>query len=212
MVLLTQAGGVLNLGVGIANSGDNEAIGNSSDNGANRDADEHHQRRPGRHPLVGPQIASNGGGASNTLRRHRQGGQRQRHGHRQRVHDHLRPGGRRSTAPWRSPRSSGGTANAGLGLANVRAEPRASATTRSTTRVLEQTADGSGIVSNQGEASNESDGTAIIGDPSKCDDVPETEKTPGLPRTGGPLEVEAAIALMLLLAGFGLRRTARHLA
>jgi hypothetical protein len=36
-----------------------------------------------------------------------------------------------------------------------------------------------------------------------------TPTTPGvgsLPRTGGPLEVEAALGLMLLLAGFGLRR------
>ena len=86
---------------------------------------------------------------------------------------------------------------------------------------LVQAADGSGLVSNDGTASNDSDGTATIGNPD-CDTPTETPGTPGtpgmpggshgLPRTGGPIEVEAAIALMLLLVGFGLRRKGQSLA
>ena len=81
--------------------------------------------------------------------------------------------------------------------------------------MVDQDADGSGLVANQGEGTNDSDGTAIIGDPQCCgdEDVPTEEPgKPGLPRTGAELETQAALALMLLLLGFGLRRRAQHLA
>jgi hypothetical protein len=76
---------------------------------------------------------------------------------------------------------------------------------------LVQTAEGRGLVSNHGSARNESDGTALIGNPD-CAPTPgeEVPGAPGLPRTGGQLEVEAAIALMLLLAGFGLQQPTRR--
>ena len=44
LVILTEAGGVLNAGVGLANSGLNLAIGNISNNIASTDAGRHHQR------------------------------------------------------------------------------------------------------------------------------------------------------------------------
>ncbi len=210
VVLLTQAGGVLNLGVGIANSGLNEAIGNSSMNFANAGQSSNIDDAIDGLPLVGPQIASNGVTGSNSS----DGTALVASGNATGI-------GNQSDTTFGQEADvdsalaistiAGGTTNAGLGLANAGLN-RGVGNDSVNRAELEQIADGSGIVSNQGEASNVSDGTAIIGDPSKCDDVPETEKTPGLPRTGGPLEVEAAVALMLLLAGFGLRRTARHLA
>ena len=107
----------------------------------------------------------------------------------------------------------GTTANAGLGIADT-GDNHGTGNDSVNNATLTQVATGDGIVSNQGSARNASDGTARIGDPD-CDDevtttTPEKPTTPGLPRTGGPLEVEAAIGLMLLLAGFGLRRQAKH--
>ena len=109
----------------------------------------------------------------------------------------------------------GGTANAGLGLANSGLN-FGLGNDSTNLAVLDQHADGSGLVSNQGEATNDSDGTAIIGNPEDCEDevTPPTEEPgkPGLPRTGAELETQAAIALMLLLLGFGLRRRSQQLA
>jgi hypothetical protein len=108
----------------------------------------------------------------------------------------------------------GGTANVGLGLATS-GNNIATGNDSTNLAVLAQTADGAGIASNQGEATNDSDGTAIIGNPEDCEDeVPPTEEPgmPGLPRTGAELETQAAVALMLLLLGFGLRRRGQHLA
>jgi hypothetical protein len=85
------------------------------------------------------------------------------------------------------------------------------------TVIVDQTADGAGIAANHGEGTNDSDGTAIIGDPQCCDDEdeapPDAEPgAPGLPRTGAELEAQAAIGLLLLLGGFGLERRSRRYA
>jgi hypothetical protein len=113
------------------------------------------------------------------------------------------------------------TVNVGLGLANSGLNTGVGNDSVNDA-TLTQTATGDGIVSNSGTASNSSDGTALI-NPEACEDDVETPPgtpptkvdEPGgpsaggpaaLPRTGTDVEVQAAIALMLLLAGFGLRR------
>ena len=65
-----------------------------------------------------------------------------------------------------------------------------------------------------GTADNSSDGTALIGNPD-CDVPGESSNPPGtttLPKTGADLEAEAVVGMLLLLAGFGLRRKGRQLA
>ena len=210
LVVLTEAGGVLNAGAGIANSGRNRAVGNESTNAAFATQTNTINDALIGLPIVGPQIASTSGGASNTS----DGAGKVGSGKATAT-------GNQSTTTFAQAATvdsalavstlSGGTANAGLGLANS-GRNEGIGNNSVNRAVLTQTADGGGLVSSSGEATNESDGTATIGDPN-CD-VPgeSTPGTPGLPRTGGPLEAEAAIALMLLLVGFGLRRKGQHLA
>jgi hypothetical protein len=214
LVILTEAGGVLNAGVGLANSGLNLAIGNISQNDATTIQDS--TINDALLPIALAQTAHNGGTASNNS-----------DGAGKVATGNAKGTGNQSTTNFAQAADvdsslavsaiTGGTTNAGLGLANAGLNLGVGNASRNSA-TLEQDADGSGVVSNDGEATNDSDGDATIGDPSKCDDVPGTppgDKTPGtpsLPRTGGPLEVEAAIGLMLLLLGFGLRRKGQSLA
>jgi hypothetical protein len=208
-VVATEAGGVLNLGIGLANSGANLAIGNVSNSSATLEQLSDITGALVGLPVVGPQTASSAGTIANTSA----GTGKVGTGNATAI-------GNQSTTAFAQaadvdsqlalPTIVGGTGNVGLGLANAGVNLGVgNASTNVAT--LSQTADGAGIVSNQGEARNDSDGTATIGNPD-CD-VPEEAPpaTPGLPRTGGPLEVEAAIGLLLLLAGFGIRRTAAAL-
>jgi hypothetical protein len=208
---------VLNGGLGVANSGANLALGNISQNTASTTQtstiDDALDNAP-LLPFVGPQTANNGGTASNTSDGAGKVGTGKASGT-----------GNESTtnfaqaatvdSPLAVNTISGGTQNLGVGLANAGLNLGiGNASVNDATLV--QTADGSGLVSNQGEATNESDGDATIGNPN-CDVPTETTTTPtpgttSLPRTGGPLEAEAAIALMLLLMGFGLRRRGQSLA
>jgi hypothetical protein len=214
LVLVTEAGGVLNAGVGVANSGLNLALGNISTNDSTLVQDA--TINDALLPIAPSQTAHNGGTASNAS-----------DGKGLVASGNAKATGNLSTTNFAQAADvdsalavstiSGGTTNAGIGLANAGLNLGiGNASTNSA--FLEQDADGSGIVNNDGTASNESDGEAIIGDPSKCDDVPGTTPeapkpgAPGLPRTGGPIEAEAAIALMLLLMGFGLRRRGQKLA
>jgi hypothetical protein len=210
LVLLTESGGVLNAGIGVANSGLNLALGNISTNTATAVQTSTINDAVLTTPITTSQVANNGGGASNTSDGAGKVGTGNATGT-----------GNESTTTLAQAADvdsqlsisavNGGTSNVGLGLANAGLNLGVgNASTNSATLV--QTADGSGIVSNQGEATNDSDGTATIGNP---DCGPSTgEETPGetgLPRTGGPIAYEAALALSLLLLGFGIRRTAQRL-
>jgi hypothetical protein len=214
VIVLTEAGGVLNAGVGLANTGLNGAVGNSSDNDVQfgQDSDINDALLP----IDGPQTAHNGGTAASTSA-----------GTALVASGNASGTGNQSTTDFVQAATvdsafavsalTGGTANAGVGLANSGLN-FGLGNDSTNLAVLDQAADGSGLVSNQGEAINDSDGTAIIGNPEDCEDdkvTPPTEDEPGkpgLPRTGAELETQAAIALMLLLLGFGLRRRAQHLA
>ena len=119
-------------------------------------------------PFVGPQTAHNGGNAANSS-----GGS-----------GHIGSGnasgtGNQSTTDFVQAASVdsdfalsniiGGTTNVGVGLAN--SGLNLGVGNNSTNRaVLDQDADGAGIVDNNGEATNDSDGTAQIGDPDCCGD------------------------------------------
>jgi hypothetical protein len=218
VVVFTEAGGVLNAGLGLANSGLNLAVGNVSDNTASSlqtsiiddglvD------------PVVGPQIAHDGGGASNTS----DGAAFVGSGNASAT-------GNLSTTnlvqaatvdpDFAVATLAAGTTNTGLGLANSGTNVGIGNASTNTAR-LTQAADGAGIVSNDGTAENRSDGTATIGNPNaEAPGVPGVPGGPGattpgastLPKTGGPLEAEALFGLMLLLAGFGLRRKGTSLA
>ena len=208
-IVLTEVGGVLNAGLGLANTGVNTAVGNSSTN--DTFADQISQANDALlEPVDGPQTASN----SLTLANNSDGS-----GH---VGSGNASGtGNQSTTSFAQAAAVdsgfavsslvGGTTNVGAGIANSGLND-AMGNDSVNTVILDQEADGSGLVANQGEGINESDGTAIIGDPQCCgdEDVPD-EETPGLPRTGGPLEGEAVIGLLLLLAGSALRRRSRLL-
>jgi hypothetical protein len=216
-VVITEAGGVLNAGLGLANSGLNLSLGNISQNTAT--ATQNSTINDGLLPLAPialAQTAHNGGGATNSSA-----------GTGLVASGNATGTGNQSTTNFAQAADvdsdlavstiAGGTTNAGLGLANAGLNLGVgNASTNDATLI--QNADGAGIVSNDGTASNDSDGTAIIGNPEDCGDTPTTPGTTpkpgveGLPRTGGPLEVEAAIALMLLLVGFGLRRKGQSLA
>ena len=64
-IVLTEAGGVLNAGLGVANTGLNAAIGNSSENDAQFEQ-ESVINDALLTPVDGPQVAHNGGTAANT--------------------------------------------------------------------------------------------------------------------------------------------------
>jgi hypothetical protein len=117
---------------------------------------------------------------------------------------------------------AGATTNVGAGLANSGLNLGIGNNSTNVASLV-QSASGAGAVSNQGTAANDSDGTGTINFP--CEDEvtppegpPATPEEPGkpgaptLPRTGGAIEAQAAIALMLLLLGFGLRRRSQALA
>jgi hypothetical protein len=209
VVVLTEAGGVLNAGVGLANSGLNLAEGNTSTNTsvATQTSTINDGLDPG--DIVGPQIAHNGGGATNS------------------SDGTGKVGSGRATATGNQSSTNlvqaaavdsdfavatlaGGTTNTGLGLANSGLN-LALGNDSTNDANLTQTADGAGIVSNDGTADNSSDGTAIVGNPDCLVPPPIVVNPPPpgivtLPKTGGPLEAEAVFGLMLLLAGFALRR------
>jgi hypothetical protein len=209
LVVLTEAGEVLNAGLGVANTGINEATGNSSSNTVDATQDVNIDDAL-LEPLDGPQVASNGFDAADTSAGSGKVG----------TGDATATGnlsttsfGQAATAdgPLALSTLTGGTANVGAGIANAGLN---SATGNDSTNLAElaQTADGSGLVANQGRIANDSDGTGIVGDPD-CAPAPEAPSgpaAPSLPRTGGPIEVEAAIGLLLLLAGLGARRRARQ--
>jgi hypothetical protein len=208
-VVATEAGGVLNAGLGVANSGLNLGIGNISNNTATLTQTTTIDDALLGLPVVGPQVANNGGGATNTSA----GTGKVGTGKATAIGNDSETTFAQAAAVDSTlalPTLVGGTANVGAGIANAGLNLGVG-NASTNTATLTQTADGGGIVSNQGEATNQSDGTAIIGDPN-CE-VPgsPTPDVPGLPKTGGPIEVEAAVALMLLLLGFGIRRTAQRL-
>jgi LPXTG-motif cell wall-anchored protein len=213
-IVLTEAGGVLNAGLGLANTGLNAALGNISQNDAT--ATQTNTVTTGIAPgdVVGPQTVHSGGGASNASNGTGKVGT-----------GNARATGNESTTNFVQAAAadsdlavatlSGGTSNTGLGLANSGLNLGVgNASTNSAT--LTQTADGAGIVSSVGTASNTSDGQGLVGNPDclvpGAPGGPSTPGTSSLPKTGAPVEVEAAIGLMLLLAGFGLRRKSASLA
>jgi hypothetical protein len=207
-VVMTEAGGVLNAGLGVANSGLNLALGNISQNTATATQTNTANAGLPSGGTVGPQVVHSGGGADNTSDGTGKVGT-----------GNASATGNESTTDFVQAAAvssdfavaalAGGTTNTGLGLANAGLNLGVgNASVNDAT--LDQTADGAGVVSSDGTASNSSDGSALIGNPNCI--VPGTPATPGkpgapsLPKTGAPIEVEAAIGLMLLLAGFGLRR------
>jgi LPXTG-motif cell wall-anchored protein len=219
VVILTESGGVLNAGVALANSGLNLAVGNVSHNTATADQTATNNVAPIGGVFLTPQITHNGGGATNAANGTGKVGT-----------GNASATGNLSTTNFVQAAAvdsdfavadiTGGTTNTGLGLANSGLNLGiGNASVNDAT--LTQTADGAGIVSNDGTAANNSDGFGGIGNPD-CD-VPVAPGVPGLPgvstpggselpHTGAPIEVEAAIGLMLLLAGFGLRRKGKALA
>jgi hypothetical protein len=202
---------VLNAGLGVANTGRNTAVGNSSENlGIASQTSEINDALL--EPVDGPQTSSNVMNVANDSDGSGHVGSGNASGT-----------GNQSTTSFAQAavvdsdfavsNLAGGTANVGAGLANSGLN-EATGNDSVNEFTLLQDADGSGLVANQGKGINRSDGTAIIGDPHCCGDevVPPGEAPPGgLPRTGGELQAEAAIGLMLLLAGFGLRRRSRQL-
>ncbi|MDQ2649037.1 MAG: hypothetical protein M3Z03_05745 [Actinomycetota bacterium] len=207
---------ILNAGFGLANSGVNGTIGNISQNLATSEQTaeldpDYDPIADG--PLLGAQTVVNGGGADNASDGTGKVGT-----------GNARADGNISSSDLVQGVSvdgagafalvNGGIGNVGAGVANSGINAGiGNASTN--TAALDQDAEGTGTVSNQGRASNASDGFGGVGDPN-CevpgDEAPPAEETPGvptLPKTGGPLEVEATIGLMLLLAGFGLRRAGR---
>ncbi|HJR24542.1 MAG TPA: hypothetical protein VJ804_03660, partial [Acidimicrobiales bacterium] len=217
-LIVSETGGVLNAGLGVANSGLNAAIGNSSTNVAASLGVATINDALLALPIALGQTANNGGGASNSSA-----------GTALVASGNATGTGNESSTDFVQAAEVdggfavssllGGTTNNGVGLAN--SGLNFGLGNNSTNVALDVAlADGAGIVSNQAEASNESDGTAIIGNPEDCDDekvTPPSEEpgkpgAPGLPRTGAELEVQAAVGLMLLLLGFGLTRQSRRYA
>jgi hypothetical protein len=215
-VVLTEAAGVLNAGVGVANSGLNRALGNVSQNLADSGQNATANSGLAAGGVVGPQTVHNGGGATNASDGTGKVGTGK-----------ATATGNKSTTTFVQAAAvdsdlavatiAGGTTNTGLGLANSGRNLGVGNASVNVAR-LDQAADGAGLVSNQGTASNESDGQGLVGNPDclvpGVPGAPKGPTTPGvssLPKTGAPLEVEAAVGLMLLLAGFGLRRRSASL-
>ena len=223
LVVLTATGGVLNAGLGIANSGLNLGLGNISDNTATADQDVEINDGLALNGINGPQVANNGGGATNNSAGTAVVGSGNASGTGNlSTTDLVQAAAVDSDLAFAN--ITGSTTNAGLGLANSGLN-LGIGNDSTNTATLTQSADGAGVVSNSGTASNDSDGTALI-NPEACEDdkvtpptvTPPKDEEPGkpgaqaLPRTGGAIEAQAAIALMLLLAGFGLRRKGQRLA
>jgi hypothetical protein len=208
VVVVTEVGGVLNAGLGLANTGVNGAIGNTSSNLV--EVSQVSAIDDGLlEPVDGPQTAANTADHANASDGSGHVGSGNASGT-----------GNQSTTTFAQAATvdsdlavstlTGGTANVGAGLANSGLN-QATGNASTNAAELVQTADGSGLVSNQGAAINASDGTSIIGDPTCCGDDDEevpAEAPGGLPRTGGELQAEAVAGLLLLLTGFALRRRA----
>jgi hypothetical protein len=209
--VVPMTGVILNAGFGLANSGVNLAIGNLSNNTAL------HEQAASLDPaaptvLVGPQTIANGGGAANSSAGTGKVGT-----------GNARADGNISTSDLTQEVDvdgagafalvNGEIGNVGLGVANAGVNAGIGNASTNDARVR-QTATGSGTVANQGVASNRSDGFGGVGDPN-CDVPGETPGAPGvpsLPKTGGPLEIEATVGLMLVLAGFATKRFGTRLA
>ena len=210
-LVVPTTGLILNAGFGLANSGVNLAIGNISDNSADltQDAD----LAPAAPALlVGPQTMVNGGGAGNSS----DGAAKVGTGNASATGNASESslvqaatiGGAGVIAPLTST-----IANAGLGVANAGVNLGiGNASTNSSS--LTQTASGTGTVANQGEATNDSDGTAQINDCLPEEGAPPAHEdgpgAPTLPRTGGAIETMAVVALMLLLTGFAAQGVSRR--
>ena len=208
-----------NDGTAFANSGDNEAIGNSSDNES--ELNQEAELNDGDDlEADGPQTASNGGGATNASKGTGKVGT-----------GNAVARGNVSTTNFAQEAVVDGNAafanlegevtNEGLGIANT-GDNEATGNDSENSAILNQEADGIGTAANNGSASNTSDGAGLVGDPDCEDKAPPVVTPPGvvtppvpgaaaLPKTGGPLEAQAAFALMLLLVGFGLRRKSAQL-
>jgi hypothetical protein len=222
LLVVPTTGVVLNAGFGLANSGVNLAVGNLSQNTATL-AEQDAELGDAPAVLVGPQTIVNGGGSSNTS----DGAAKVGSGRATAV------GNLSETNLVQAATVDGASviaqitstvANAGAGVANSGLNLGiGNASVNDAT--LAQSATGVGTVSNQGEAGNDSDGTAIINHPCEDEKVtpqPPTPQPPGepevtgqpavasLPRTGGAIETMAAVALMLLLAGFAAHGTSRR--
>jgi hypothetical protein len=207
--VVPMTGTILNAGFGLANSGVNAAIGNVSQNRAV--ATQTATLDPTvASPLFGPQTIVNGGGSENASAGTGKVGT-----------GNAKADGNISTSDLTQAVNvdgagafalvNGGIGNVGLGVANAGVNLGVGNASRNDA-ALTQSAIGAGTVANQGKASNRSDGFGGVGDPN-CDipgeETPGTPGVPSLPKTGGPLEIEAAIGLMLLLAGFGFRRVGK---
>jgi LPXTG-motif cell wall-anchored protein len=213
-VVLTEAGGVLNAGVGVANSGLNRALGNVSSNTADASLNSTANTGLAAGGVVGPQTSHTGGGASNAS----DGTGKVGTGN-ARATGNLSSTNLVQAAETHSDLAvatlAGGTSNTGLGLANTGRNLGVGNASTNIAR-LDSAADGAGLVSSEGTAANRSDGSGLVGNPDCL--VPGAPGAPGvpgtssLPKTGAPIEVEVAVGLMLLLAGFGLRRKSASLA
>jgi hypothetical protein len=217
VTVLPTTGLILNLGLGVANSGVNLAVGNVSTNTATstQTAD---LAAGAPALLVGPQTIGAAGGASNSS-----DGLGEVGTGRASAIGNLSDSDLDQTAVA----DGGGViapigstiTNAGVGLANSGVNLGVGNASTNTSTLV-QTASGVGTVFNNGEASNTSDGSGQIGDPN-CDEkvvtppvvTPPTEQPPGvaaLPRTGGAIETMAAVGLMLLLLGLGAQGLSRR--
>jgi hypothetical protein len=205
--VVPMTGVILNAGFGLANSGVNAAIGNISQNDATATQSATYAAGPAE--FVGPQTIVTGGGSSNSSDGTGKVGT-----------GNAKAAGNISDSELAQAATvdgagafasiDGDISNRGAGVANAGVNLGVGNASRNTA-TLTQAATGRGTVSSMGMASNSSDGFGGVGDPN-CEIPGETPVTPGvpsLPKTGGPLEVEAAIGLMLLLAGFGFRRVSR---
>lgn len=221
-VVVTATGGVLNAGLGVGNSGLNLALGNISDNTATLqqdvEIDDALVPAPG---LNAFQVGSNGGGATNSSDGGAFVGSGNASGTGNQSSTDLVQAAQVNDGPAFAA-IAGATTNVGAGLANSGLNLGIGNNSTNVASLV-QSASGAGAVSNQGTAANDSDGTGTINFP--CEDEvtppegpPATPEEPGkpgaptLPRTGGAIEAQAAIALMLLLLGFGLRRRSQALA
>jgi len=211
---------VVNLGLGVANTGLNNAIGNESTNTANVTQD----------PLLVGFVFSPGGGAFNSGATSNTSNGTAKVG----TGNANAAGNVSDTAVAQAVTSDaalvlGGMASnvVNLGVAVGNSGINTAIGNQSVNNAnVNQLAQGFGLVTNTGSAKNVSDGTSLVGDvicpvpgvpggPGGPGNLPKAS-APGadaggatLPRTGGPLEAQALFGLLLLLTGAGLRRMAR---